>query len=366
MPIDHLYVHVPFCESVCPFCCFDVRGGHVPDVATYLDRLALELAAATQRFEPLRPSTVYLGGGTPSMLSSEMFERLVALLETSGAWSNAVERTLEVHPSTASPSRVTCWVEAGVTRLSVGVQSFDDATLRALGRHHTAEQNREVLRRCTETGVVVCADLLAWRDRDVISRDVGEVLAAGVDHVSVYGLTIEQGTAFSRRGVIVDPDQQAEALECAQRLLCEAGFEHYEVSNYARPGKRSLHNCGYWLSHTWLGLGPSASSRLTTPRQVWCTTQAARLAWWSGESSGTCEIEQMSESADSMIFAGLRMAEGVDVGEIERRLGVALPADTMHQLDQLVERGVLGYRHNRYTAFPNNWLKLDGIMEHFA
>ena len=231
--VRHLYVHVPFCPTICPFCSFHVLERTGSLVETYLDTLERELESIARTVE-LVPDTVYVGGGTPSYLKPGEIERLVAMIDDRFGWAR-VEATLEVHPSTATAERVGHWNDLGFDRLSVGVQSFDDAVLRRLGRPHTAAAATETVSWCVQSPSTTSLDVISAVPGQSLDDELAAAIDLGVDHVSVYTLTIEEGTPFQRAGVTVDNDVEVAAIETAGRVLTAAGFERYEVSNYARP-----------------------------------------------------------------------------------------------------------------------------------
>jgi oxygen-independent coproporphyrinogen-3 oxidase len=254
--IRHAYVHVPFCPTICPFCSFDVVERRAGAVAAYLDGLDREAATTVDRLDVAPLRTIYLGGGTPSYLRDAEFERLVAVLRRRIGWADEV--TLEVHPSTATRDRVRRWADAGVTRLSVGVQSFDDEVLAALGRSHSAADNHRVVEEALDTGVTVSLDLITAVPGQDLAGELRAAASTGVDHISAYTLTIEPGTPFARDGV--EPAREREALESAASMFGAVGFDRYEVSNHARGGSRCAHNLAYWDNSWWLGLGPGATA----------------------------------------------------------------------------------------------------------
>ncbi|MDH4148001.1 MAG: coproporphyrinogen III oxidase family protein [Acidimicrobiia bacterium] len=342
--VEHLYIHVPFCPTICPFCDFHVlerRAGLVEAYLAAIDREAAELAA-TYGVGALR--TVYFGGGTPSYLRDAEIAALVEIVRRRLGWSTE-EATLEVHPSTAGPGRVAHWAELGFDRLSVGVQSTDDATLRFLGRSHSARDALAAVHAALDHGGVrVSADLITAVPGQDVEADLERVARLGVGHVSAYTLTIEEGTPFARAGVEVDAFAEERALAAADAVLGQHGLARYEVSNHARPDERSLHNLAYWRMRRYLGLGPGATgfypalpalgepapdatgvvaSGIVATGAVlgWRRTNPPLGRWLAGE-RGEPEVVTASDYAAETMLVGLRLADGVDLTELAQRSGL--------------------------------------------
>lgn len=364
--VRHVYVHVPFCASVCPFCAFDVRVTRDVEIDRYLDRLEIEAAEVADRCE-VEPATVYLGGGTPSQLSDLQLERLVGIVDRHLGWATA-EATVELHPDDVGAGRAARLVDLGFTRLSVGVQSTDDATLRRLGRTHDGAGALAAVEKCVATSATVSADLIVAVPGQDIERDLRGVSSTGVDHVSAYTLTIEPGTPFARRGVRVDEDDEVRALDAAAEILSDVGLGRYEVSNHARPGSECRHNRAYWRNDCWVGLGPSAgghepaasgaaSSGAITER----TTNARGTAWFEGG-----EAERTSCDADTWwadaLACGLRMVDGVDLDELAMRVGAARPAALVASLEHLEARRWITVTGSVVAVTPTGGRLLDQVM----
>ena len=267
-----VYVHVPFCERVCPYCDFAVVAAR--PLAAELERryqaaLLRELQARRAAFAGRRLASLYLGGGTPSLLQPESVAELVAAVRGAFAGGAPVEVTLEVNPSTLERGRLPGFRAAGVSRLSVGIQSFDDTVLRRLGRAHRADEARATLAACRETEFdAISLDLIFAAPGQTLAsfeRDLGEAIRFAPEHVSTYELTIEAGTPFAKaaaRGRLARPDEELVIAmqEVAEARLRAAGLSRYEISNYARPGFEAVHNRRYWERRPVLGLGVGAFS----------------------------------------------------------------------------------------------------------
>jgi oxygen-independent coproporphyrinogen-3 oxidase len=337
-----VYLHVPFCERVCPYCDFAVVAAR-PLAAElerrYLAALLRELQARRAIFAGRRLASLYFGGGTPSLLRPESVAELVEAVRGAFAGEGPVEVTLEVNPSTLERRRLPGFRAAGVSRLSVGVQSFDDTVLRRLGRAHRAEEARATLAACRETRFeAISLDLIfAAPDQTLASfeRDLAEVSDLRPEHVSTYELTIEEGTPFARaaaRGRLARPDEELVLAmqEAAETRLRAAGLRRYEISNYARPGFEAVHNRRYWERRPVLGLGVGAfSTDPPVPSAPFGVRRANRrgLAAYlecveQGRSPEAGPAEQLDAATarGEAIFLGLR-AGGVDAARFEDEFG---------------------------------------------
>ncbi len=346
-----VYVHVPFCERVCPYCDFAVEGvGALAAgrAARYVDDLLRELDLARSALGPevagRALATIYLGGGTPSLLPPGELARLLEAIRAH--WPGEPrEVTLELNPGRLEVERAGDLAAIGVTRASVGVQSLDDDVLRRLGRAHSAADARAGLDACLAAFGRVSADLIhgaPGQSRATLLRDTDALLRAGVEHLSAYALTIEPGTPFARAraaGRLALPDEDAAfemgaALEAA---LAAAGLERYEISSWARPGAQAQHNQRYWLRHDVLGLGVSAASlvgarRMQSTRDLAGYTAAVRSGRLAWEQDEQLDLEEQRREA---LYLGLRRMEGVDLAAYADRYGAApaqLFARELHEL----------------------------------
>jgi oxygen-independent coproporphyrinogen-3 oxidase len=353
-------VHVPFCPTICGFCNFEVTLRRSGAAQRYLQRLDEECARAADHVELGALRSLYLGGGTPTQLrDAELGQLLGTLL---GRFGPAEEVTLEVHPATATPQRLQRWVAAGVTRLSIGAQSFDDATLRRLGRSHSAADNRAVIEAALETGATVSVDVItAVEDQDV-AADLHAAAASGVHHVSAYTLTIESGTPFEHAGVTVDDAVAAAAFETAGRVLGAAGLERYEVSNHARDGRQCIHNLAYWNAEWWLGLGPGAVAHLPHADGGSVHRRNPTLdAWLEHWEPADEDRRDLLGRATDAVLSGLRRVAGVDLAVVAARTGADL-AHLDRPLNDLVERGLVTRDGTQVRATSAGLLQLDAVM----
>lgn len=263
-----LYIHFPFCASKCAYCDFTSYAGcDEALVFSYLTALKREITFAGERFPNARIDTVYLGGGTPSLLSPRRIENLFAHIAKSFRGYSPGEVSAEVNPDSATEDRLAAFAAAGVNRLSMGVQSFSDDNLRRTGRIHTADGAREAVARAKKYFDNISLDFIVGLPYDTADTVKSELDEAGglVPHVSVYELTLEERTPLARDAEegkvwLPDDDETAEYLEIAVDTLAEHGLERYEVSNFARRGAECRHNCGYWTREEYIGLGAGAHS----------------------------------------------------------------------------------------------------------
>ena len=263
-----LYVHIPFCRHKCNYCDFASYPGQEALIPAYLSALEKEASFyAGRTFQ-----TLYIGGGTPSVLSAQELEKLCAVLEKlTGPFKHLQEVTCEANPESLTPQKLEVLKSAGVTRLSIGLQSWDDAQLKTLGRIHNRAvflNAYEAARRAGFNNINI--DLMAGLPGQTLESfltGLTHVLDLKPQHLSVYGLQIEEGTPFFERGVLCDQLLMRQMLEETHRRLCGAGFEHYEISNFALPGFRALHNTHYWQNGEYVGLGAAAASYLNGHRK---------------------------------------------------------------------------------------------------
>jgi oxygen-independent coproporphyrinogen-3 oxidase len=367
----HLYLHVPFCARRCSYCDFAIAvRRQVPDGA-YLEAVLAEWKQ-WQSHEIWREGTpvrtVYFGGGTPSLLSPETLARVLDQIRRDRSMAADAEITIEANPDDVSAPRVRAWRAAGINRVSLGVQSFDPAVLSWMHRSHTAEQSVLAVELLRGEGVDnLSLDLIfalpAHLDRDW-RADLDRALQLAPDHLSLYGLTVEDRTPVAHwmsRGESAPADEgrYAEEFLLADRWLGGAGFEHYEVSNYARPGRRARHNSAYWQRAPYIGLGPSAHSGIGDQRRwnlrEWAAYQRATAAGASpvdGEEQLTPASRRLED-----LYLGLRTSEGLPEAAIP-----AGPASLWAELGWL--QPVAGGTRRALT--PEGWLRMDAIVTALA
>ena len=363
--MNALYLHVPFCPSVCPYCDFHKMLRHEGLVARYLDRLEEEIHHYARLYPgPLR--TVYLGGGTPSHLSDAELTRLLGAID--GAWGRQgrVETTLEADPLTFDRERLALFASLGVDRLSIGLQSTQDDVLRYLGRVHDGAQGLEAVASALESGMRVNVDVMTSMEGQDLARDLGAVAETGAGHVSVYSLTIEENTPFGRRGYQVDEELDATAFELTGAVLSGYGLEHYEVSNHAVPGQESQHNLSYWRGDYYLGLGPSASAYLPSHGPFGARVKQPPIKGWLAGAAPEVDVLDADSFILERLLTGLRTRAGIDTASLAARSGASLEEVAAAWLHDTTRHGLLRQEGALLTATPTGLQRLDAVMRAFV
>lgn len=374
-----LYVHVPFCARACPYCDFDFQVGRHPDAAGFIAGLARELAARKDMSPEtgvIPPGaawpTVYLGGGTPSLLGPAGLRELAAWIDRHFPGAGHDEYTVEVNPEHASPELFAAIAGFGATRVSLGVQTLDPAGLAALGRAHDRAAALAALTGARAAGLEISADLIVgWPGQTAASlrADVAAIVAAGARHVSVYALTIESGTPWEtlvRRGKrrLPDPEHQTDLLILAADTLVAAGLEHYEVASYAAPGQHARHNLGYWTWRDYLGLGPSAHSAVYS-RDGSLIRRGNRRGlgpWLAGPgAAGELDPQAPLAAAAEGLWTGLRHLPGLDLAAFLARFPAVDRAWIAARTDKQRARGNLELGEQVLRVAPGRWLWHDSI-----
>jgi len=343
-----LYIHVPFCRSLCAYCDFYSERLEQPARAcSYLDALEKEIQGIPSH---VQPGTVFIGGGTPTALDAPSLRRLLAMVKDRCAGS-VTEWSCEANPGTLTAHKIELLKRAGVNRISLGVQTFDAQQLALLGRAHSAQAARDAVRLLRRAGFDnLSLDLMygiPGESLDLLSRDVDELLALQPDHVSAYALTLEEGTPLERdveRGRWTMPEDELCAEQYARvcQRLQEAGFEHYEISNFALPGRECRHNLLYWGPGEFYGCGPAAHSHIDGERwgNVEDTAEYCRRLQHGLSPKASSERLPPEARARESLIMGLRRIRGFSLAEIIRAAGCALPA-LEEDVRQLIAEGRL-------------------------
>lgn len=351
-----LYVHWPFCAAKCPYCDFNSHVVAQVDQARWAAALSSEIARLGAQLPGRHLGSIFLGGGTPSLMEPETVDTVLRAARAAWGFANDIEITLEANPTSVERGRFQGFADAGVNRLSMGIQALNDTDLRRLGRMHSVAEACaafEVARSCFDR---VSFDLIYARQgqtRDAWRAELTEALSMAVDHLSLYQLTVEPGTAFGARAAagtlrdLPDDDLAADMYLETQEICEAAGMAGYETSNHARPGAQSRHNLIYWRSGDWAAVGPGAHGRITTPTGR-LATEAHRApgAWLHAvETQGTGEslreLVPMDEQATEYLLMSLRLTEGLDEARHARLSGAPLDDAAILRLVDLgmVERG---------------------------
>jgi oxygen-independent coproporphyrinogen III oxidase len=366
MPLRHLYLHVPFCLRRCSYCDFAVQPTRRPPIDEWLAAVACELELTRREGWPeqMQLSTIYVGGGTPSLLTVGALAGLRSELERMGGIEAGVEWTAEANPESTSRELMRDWKNVGVNRISLGVQTFHAPALRWMGRLHGAEGARaamDVIRAANidNVNVDLIFGLPARLERDW-EADLEQALALQPDHVSLYGLTAETGAALGRwvtegRATLPPDETYSNEYLTAARVLTAAGYEHYEVSNFARPGRASRHNQAYWTGAPYLGLGPGAHS-FRPPKRFWNVRswELYRARLQEGQLPRD-QHEDLDAAAETLerIWLGLRTSRGARLPERTAAVEKTLQQWQSEGWAELVEG------HVRLT--PRGWLLLDRL-----
>ncbi len=369
-----LYIHWPFCVSKCPYCDFNSHVRETVGQDIWRDALLADLAHEARLLPDRQLTSIFFGGGTPSLMEPATVEAIIVAATTHWAAAPNVEITLEANPNSVEAARFADLAQAGVNRLSLGLQSFDDRALAFLGRAHSAREGFKALEIAQKQFRRVSFDLiyaLPGDSEDKWSVMLAQALSLGTSHLSLYQLTIEPGTRFAtmvarRELEPLDVDAAAALYELTDAMTSSAGRPAYEISNYARHGQESRHNLTYWRYGDYAGVGPGAHGRRLGMRTVRHRKPENFLSAMGRDGHGIAEEVRLSptESADEALVMGLRLSEGVDVGAIEQRFGVA-PAD-WRRIERLARSGHLTAEGTRIALTAHGRLLLDHILGEIA
>ncbi len=349
MPRDiALYIHVPFCRRKCPYCSFVSYDHREADIPLYLSALKKELARRAGG-ECIR--SIYFGGGTPSLFSVQYLGDLISAISSLFTIDEAAEITIEANPGTINRAYLTAIRELGVNRLSMGVQSLNDRELALLGRIHTAAEARYAVQHARSSGFDnLSMDLIYGLPGQTLSdwqRTLDEAITMRPEHLSLYSLTLEEDTPMweaIKEGSLpeLDPDDSADHYELAEDLLAAQGYRHYEISNWATAGRECRHNLTYWRNMPYLGVGVAAHSCSGGHRLANTNSLDKYMDDFSGKSAPALdeEINPAMELAETIIL-GLRLSEGIDPDAIRRRFGIDILAHYRHQIEEMVDAGLL-------------------------
>ncbi len=365
-PIRHLYLHIPFCARICPYCAFYKELLDRSQTERFCEAVLCEVEQQANALEVL-PVTIYFGGGTPTSLTTSQVERLLKGFRALLDLSTLTEWTVEANPGSVSPRKAALFQEHGVNRISLGVQSWDEELLKILGREHNApqaEKSFSILRAAGFTNINV--DLMFGLPGQAMPQwrsTLEKTISLQPEHISAYCLTYEEDTEFflrqARGEFHADPDVDAQLFEMTMSILQNAGYEHYEISNYARPGFSSAHNSAYWAGEDYLGIGPSAFS--TRGSQRWQNVSdyrdyAGRIL--SGKSAmGTMEqLTPEMKRAERIAFS-LRTVEGISAESLQ-----AWPKETQ----EFVALGLLRQSNGNFVLTTAGKSLADSVAEAFV
>ncbi|MGH8691864.1 MAG: radical SAM family heme chaperone HemW [Burkholderiales bacterium] len=370
LPPLALYAHIPWCVRKCPYCDFNSheRPGELPE-QEYVERLIADLEGLLPVVWGRRLTSIFIGGGTPSLFSPRAIDALLAGVRARLPLAPDAEVTLEANPGAVEAARFRGFREAGVNRISIGVQSFDDRMLARIGRIHSADEARRAIEAARASFDNVNVDLmygLPGQSMAMARSDIGEAARAGVPHVSAYQLTIEPNTVFwSKRPQLPEHDETADMQGAAESILSEAGYEHYETSAFARPGRRCRHNLNYWEFGDYLGIGAGAHGKLSFPDRV---TRHERIKQPAEYLKGSAAVENRVIPASELPFEfmlnALRLIEGFPLALFEERTGLPLTS-IRKPLEEAEQAGLLERDWKRMRPSARGQRFLNELLERF-
>ena len=364
--VQHVYVHIPFCARICPYCAFYKERADPAHTQRFCDAVLRELESLRGRFN-IRPETIFFGGGTPTALSSAQLEYLLSGFRERLDLSALVEWTIEANPGSVSPRKAALLKQLGVSRISLGVQSWDDELLQTLGREHNSAQGEASYHIMRQAGFEnVSIDLMFGLPGQSLAQweaTLGRTVSLRPDHVSAYCLTYEEDTEFFLRQACGEyrPEVETDAkfFKSAMRILEAAGYAQYEISNYAQPGHESVHNRGYWAGADYLGIGPSAFSTVGPERWQNVADYRAYSDRVLGGTSPVASVEPLT--------AETKQAERIMLS-LRTRLGV--PQEWLEcwptERQEFLELGLLRESDGRYVLTPRGKLLADSVAEAFV
>ena len=374
-----IYVHWPFCAAKCPYCDFNSHVRHQPvDQPRFAAAFQSEMAWMRQMGGPKTVTSIFLGGGTPSLMEPATVASVLESISRHWHVPDGIEITMEANPTSVEAERFRGYRAAGVNRVSLGVQALNDADLKFLGRLHDVADALKAIRLAREIFPRMSFDLIYARPRQTVEAweaELKEAISYAVDHLSLYQLTIEEGTPFyglhkAGKLVVPDGDQSADLYEATQEITARCGLPAYEVSNHARPGAESRHNLTYWRYGDYAGIGPGAHGRLTRGSLKIATATERRPEAWldlvERRGHGMIDQEELGrdEQADELLLMGLRLTEGVDLARWQQLSG----RDPDPRREQtLLEHGFIERLGNsRLRCTPKGMLILDAVVADLA
>lgn len=359
-----LYVHIPFCVKKCAYCDFYSLAGRDDLIDSYVDAVLAEASA----YAGMSFDTLYLGGGTPSMIGAANLKRLADGIGTAFDLSCTVEATIEANPESATAEVLEAALGSGFDRISIGVQSLSDGELQSVGRIHTAGQAVNAVILAKKLGFQkVSVDLIAGlpgQTRASLCTSIKGIIDTGIDHISLYCLSLEKGTPLAAAPPrdLPSDDEQAGLFEAARSLLIDSGFVHYEISNFAADGRECLHNVNYWRGGEYLGLGPSAASHMGGRRFKNRADVEAYLSDPVGVVEEVEHLEAAEKAAEEAMLRLRLLEEGLDIDEFTRRHGRGNVRALMSRLDSLSREGLLLFNGVKYRLEPSLVLVSNPIL----
>lgn len=374
-----IYLHWPFCAAKCPYCDFNSHVRHQKvDQPRFIEAFKREIEHNRQTTGPREVTSIFIGGGTPSLMDPETVDEILQTVKDAWTVPDHIEITMEANPSSVEASRFKGYRQAGVNRVSMGVQALNDKDLKFLGRLHNVAEAKKAISLARDIFPRMSFDLIYARPHQTPENwadELREAIDLAADHLSLYQLTIEEGTPFftlheAGKIPMLEDSLQAELYEVTQKVCTENGMPAYEVSNHAQPGAESQHNLNYWRYGDYVGVGPGAHGRISTGGKKFATVTEKHPETWldlvENNGHGITEIEQLSsqDQADEMLLMGLRLREGIDVSRWSSLSDREFDADRENNLIQygMIER----INNNRIRCTPSGMMVLDSVVADLA
>jgi oxygen-independent coproporphyrinogen-3 oxidase len=374
LPPLSLYVHIPWCLRKCPYCDFNSheKRDDVPE-QQYVEALVADLESVLPNVWGRRLHTIFIGGGTPSLFTPQAIDRLLTAVRTRIPVDPSAEITMEANPGTFERDRFEGYREAGVNRLSIGVQSFDDARLAEIGRVHGADEARRAVAAALAIYPTVNVDLmyaLPGQQLEAALRDVGEAIALGVPHISAYHLTLEPDTHFHRfPPQLPDEDAAADMQDAIEQALAQGGYGHYETSAFARPGQRARHNLNYWTFGDYIGIGAGAHAKISLPDRILREQRQRKPATYmraalEGKAIDESRVVEDTELPFEFMLNALRLVDGFALDLFTQRTGLPVTAITA-ELDRAEKDGLVERTHAHVRPTARGRRFLNELMQRF-
>ena len=380
LPKKHLaiYVHWPFCLSKCPYCDFNSHVQKLVDKTRWRKALCSDLNHKVKTPNQHLVTSIFFGGGTPSLMPPEIVAAVILEIKKNWELAENIEITLEANPTSSEAERFSFFKEAGINRLSLGIQSLDDASLKFLGRDHNAKEAINALEAAHEVFPRISFDMIYARSNQTIKswkHELMNALKLASGHISLYQLTIEKGTTFYsqlQKGDFTLPDEKnsAEFFEVTQEMTQTRGYEPYEISNYARSGDACTHNLSYWRYNDFLGIGPGAHSRIQNSLNgTFALSQHTAPENWlkaveeSGHGTNRTQSLTKDQSAEEMLMMGLRLSEGINKKRFISRMGMKLEQFiNLSALKRLNNAGFVLNNEERLCITPRGRILLYSVL----
>lgn len=368
-----IYLHIPFCKKACHYCNFHFST-QIEHIDTFVNALIKEIAIQ-KNYLDTPVETIYFGGGTPSLLNTTHLDKIMEAIYMHYKIATEVEFTLEANPDDMDVAKASMWKSKGINRLSIGIQSFQEEALAWMNRAHTTNQSHSAIEIAKKIGIHnISTDLIYGTpllSDEALLKDLEILHQYEIPHISCYALTVEEKTALyslieKKKIEDVDTEKQARHFEMVVHALLNKGFEHYEISNFAKPGHQSKHNSNYWKGTPYLGLGPSAHSFNANSRQ-WNIAHNQLYIHSLMENKVPFEIENLEvvTQYNEYVMISLRLLEGISLTEIESRFGEAYLQHTLVIANELLAMGKIEKTSKGYAIVKNARFLADGIASDF-